>query len=88
MPSGKNQLKGSDIAKVFGTQDNFNMLKGLLNQKGPGALNDAIRLKQKQTQAIPVKNGKPVIKPRTDYIKLAASMVPTPPKIGQPKMQQ
>lgn len=31
-------LKAEDIAKVFGNQENFNMLKGLLNQAVfPGA---------------------------------------------------
>ena len=29
-------LKADNIAKLFGTQDNFNMLKTLLNQTGTG----------------------------------------------------
>ena len=36
MPPPQNQtgvqLQADDIAKLFGTQDNFNMLKSLLNQ--------------------------------------------------------
>jgi len=30
--SNVTDLKAEDIAKVFGNQENFNMLKGLLNQ--------------------------------------------------------
>ena len=37
------RVRAEDISKLFGNQENFNMLKSLLNQSGPGALNTHIK---------------------------------------------
>lgn len=38
IPGERDPLRAEDISKVFGNQDNFNMLKGLLNKSGTGAV--------------------------------------------------
>ena len=41
--SSGDRVRAEDISKLFGNQENFNMLKSLLNQSGPGALNNHIK---------------------------------------------
>ena len=63
-------LKAEDIAKVFGNQENFNMLKGLLNQAVfPGAAAPKTSIKrqtqQKFSSGAPPRPIKPSVVPTT-----------------------
>ena len=83
------QLRAEDISKLFGTQDNFNMLKGLLNQSGAGGLNAVIKSQQQQQAA--AQNSSPVKaianaagKTRQENLKFAGGPPPKHPYSYEP----